>query len=253
VLAWRAVRDQYTQAELDELVAATAPRVGWDFSRMKAVSAPTPWEYSEVVARYLRPSDEVLDIGTGDGVRFASLAGKFRRGLGIDPDPEMVRLAAQQAGPENLEFRLGDARLEDVASTFPVIINRHAELDWRAIAAHLEPGGYFITQQVGERNMACVRAALDQPEAGPVIDAGQLAGAGLRLVAYGEYDVEYVVGDIESLVFWLSALDALHADLDGAAAVASAAALNKILAGNVDERGFVTNEHRYLVVAQAGW
>jgi len=253
VLAWPAVRDQYTQAELDELVAATAPRAGWDFSRMRAVSAPTPWEYTEVVARYLRPSDEVLDVGTGDGVRFARLAGKFRHGLGIDPDPEMVRLAVQRPGPENLEFRLGDARLEDVASTFPVIINRHANLDWLAIAAHLEPGGYFITQQVGERNMACVRAALGQPDEGPVIDAGRIADAGLRLVAYGEFDVEYLVRDIESLVFWLSALDALHADLDGSAAVASAAALNEILSGHVDERGFVTNEHRYLVVAQARW
>jgi len=31
-----------------------------------------------------------------------------------------------------------------------------------------------------------------------------------------EYDVEYVVRDVESLVFWLSALDLPHADLDGA-------------------------------------
>jgi len=35
-----------------------------------------------------------------------------------------------------------------------------------------------------------------------------------------------------------------------AAALGSAAMLNRVLAGNVDERGFVTNEHRYLAVAQ---
>ncbi len=56
--------------------------------------------------------------------------------------------------------------------------------------------------------------------------------------------------DIESLVFWLNALDAVHADIDGQAALASAAVLNWVLAGNVDERGFVTNEHRYLAIAQ---
>jgi hypothetical protein len=39
--------------------------------------------------------------------------------------------------------------------------------------------------------------------------------------------------------------------VDGASALASAAVLNRVLAGNVDERGFVTNEHRYLVIAQA--
>lgn len=32
--------------------------------------------------------------------------------------------------------------------------------------------------------------------------------------------------------------------------LASAATLNRVLAGNVDRRGFVTNEHRYLAVAQ---
>ena len=66
-----------------------------------------------------------------------------------------------------------------------------------------------------------------------------------------EYDVEYVVRDIESLVFWLNALfDPAHADVDGQLALASVATLNRVLAGNVDERGFVTNEHRYLAIAQ---
>jgi hypothetical protein len=65
-----------------------------------------------------------------------------------------------------------------------------------------------------------------------------------------EYGVEYVVRDIESLVFWLNALDPAHADLDGQSALARAAFLNRVLAGNVDNRGFVTNEDRYLTIAQ---
>ena len=77
-----------------------------------------------------------------------------------------------------------------------------------------------------------------------------IAASGLRPLAFLEYDVEYVVCDIESLVFWLNALDTAHADIDGPSALASAAILNRILAGNVDEHGFVTNEHRYLAIAQ---
>jgi hypothetical protein len=129
-----------------------------------------------------------------------------------------------------------------------VIINRHAPFDPCAVAAHLRPGGYFITQQVGERNMACVKAALGQPPEPPAIQRQSFAASRLRLQAFLEYDVEYVVRDIESLVFWLNALDLDHADMDGQTAVASAATLDQILAGNVDKRGFVTNEHRYLVV-----
>jgi hypothetical protein len=245
------VKASYSQHELDELLASAQPRTGWDFSGMRTRRAPVPWDYGEVVARYLGPSDDVLDVGTGDGRQFASLAGKFRRGLGIDADPEMVRLAAREHSSPSLEFRVGSARLEGVTTSFPVIINRHSVLELDAVAAHLRPGGYFITQQVGERNMACVRQALGQPAGLPVFSAQALAGAGLRVAAFCEYDVEYVVRDIESLVFWLNALDLAHADLDGSGALASAATFNKVLAGNVDRRGFVTNEHRYLAIGRA--
>jgi hypothetical protein len=245
------VKTSYSQHELDELVAASQRRTGWDFSGMRTLRAPVPWDYGEVVARYLRPTDEVLDVGTGDGRQFASLAGKFRRGLGIDTDPEMIRLAARKHSGPSLEFRVGSAQLEGVTRSFPVIINRHATIEMGAVAGHLKPGGYFITQQVGERNMACVKQALGQSPGVPAISSQALAGAGLRVVAFCEYDVEYVVCDVESLVFWLNALDLAHADMDGAAVVTSAATFNKVLAGNVDGRGFVTNEHRYLAIGQA--
>jgi SAM-dependent methyltransferase len=245
------VKTSYSQHELDELLAASQPRTGWDFSGMRTLRAPVPWDYGEVVARYLAPSDEVLDVGTGDGRQFARLAGKFRRGLGIDTDPEMIRLAEREHSGPGLEFRVGSARLEGVTKSFPVIINRHATIDLGAVAAHLKPGGYFITQQVGERNMACVRETLGQAPGVPEISSEALAGAGLRVVAFCEYDVEYVVCDVESLVFWLNALDLAHADLAGAAATTSAATFNKVLDGNVDQRGFITNEHRYLAIGQA--
>jgi hypothetical protein len=159
--------------------------------------------------------------------------------------------AAKQVGG-NVEFVVCSHRLEEVTGIFDVVLNRHAPFDLGAVVAHLKPGGYFITQQVGEQNMRCVKKALGQSLGSQVIAARQVIDSGLRLVAFGEYDVQYVVSDIESLVFWLGALDVLHADLDGSGALASAAALNRILAGNVDERGFVTNEHRYLAIAQFG-
>lgn len=169
------MQESYSQPELDEILSAVKARQGWDFRDMDVLRQPVPWDYHEVTLRYLRSTDTVLDIGTGGGERFRALAPAFGTGLGIDPDPEMVRLA-DGAGPANLSFRVGDHRLGSV--------------------------------------------------------------------------VEYVVRDIESLVFWLRALDPAHADLDGPAVVASADAFNRVLDGNVDGRGFLTNEHRYLAIAQ---
>ena len=218
---------------------------------MSELRQPVPWDYAQVVARYVRPDDEVLDIGTGGGERLSQLAGMFGRSLGIDLDPKMVEHAAQASAAANVEFRVCSGQLEGIAATFDLILSRHAPLELRAIAEHLRPGAYFITQQVGERNMSSVKAAIGQAESSLVIGIKDMERAGLRPLAFGEYHVEYVVRDAESLVFWLSALDMLHSDVDGSAALASAAALNQVLAGNVDERGFVTNEHRYLAIAQA--
>lgn len=218
---------------------------------MNELRQPVPWEYSDVVARYLDPADLVLDIGTGGGERFCNLAGLFGHGLGIDVDPQMIRHAEQASAAPNVEFRVSSDELEAVTSAaFDVIVCRHAPFDLRVVADHLRPGGYFITQQVGERNMASVKEALRQPATGPVIAPDHFTDAGVRLLAFAEYDVEYVVCDVESLVFWLGALDLCHADVDGAAALTSAATLSQVLAGNVDDRGFVTNEHRYLAISQ---
>jgi SAM-dependent methyltransferase len=217
---------------------------------MNELRQPVPWEYRDVVLSYLRSSDVVLDIGTGAGERLRELASAFTHGLGIDADPEMVRLARENLTAGNLGFRVGSERLESVPEAFDVILDRHAPFALAAVAAQLNPGGYFITQQVGERNMACVKAALGQPPGPPPISRQGIAGSGLRLLAFLEYDVECVVCDIESLVFWLNALDPAHADVDGQSALLNAEVLNRVLAGNVDERGFVTNEHRYLAIAQ---
>jgi SAM-dependent methyltransferase len=244
------MRESYSQDALDGLLAGVRARRGWDYAGMNDLRQPVPWDYRDVVLGYLRSSDLVLDVGTGAGERLRGLAPSFGHGLGIDADPEMVRLAREEGPAGNLSFRVCSDRLESVPETFDVILDRHAPFDLSAIAAHLRPGGFFITQQVGERNMACVKAALGQPPGPPPIQRQAIEASDLRPLAFLEYDVEYVVCDIESLVFWLNALDAGHADVDGRAALASAAILNRVLAGNVDERGFVTNEHRYLAIAQ---
>jgi SAM-dependent methyltransferase len=94
-----------------------------------------PWEYQDVVPRYLRSSDVVLDIGTGGGERLGDLARSFGHGLGIDADPGMVVLASENSAAGNLGFRVCSERLESVPETFDVIIDRHAPFDLSAVAA----------------------------------------------------------------------------------------------------------------------
>ncbi len=245
------MKNTYTQSELDALLAKVAPRHGWDFSSMNTERQPVPWDYIDEVKKHLKPTDEVLDIGTGGGERFTQLSTNFKAGVGVDIDPQMVAIATQNAkDAPNLSFFATDQKLGGLDRKFDVIINRHAPFDIAAIKAHLKPGGLFITQQVGEKNMQNVKVALDQTIDTPTITRDQVEAGGLGIVEFKEYDVEYIVKDIESVVFWLNALDMLHADVVGSDALKDAAALNRILNGNVNEKGFVTNEQRYLVVAK---
>jgi SAM-dependent methyltransferase len=246
------ISESYSQSDLDRLLAAVPRRTGWNFSLMNVIRQQRPWVYGRVVRRYLNAAHIVLDIGTGDGAFFATLGNAFASGVGIDPDPEMIAIARAAPGAQNIDFRLGAADMHGISQAFDVIINRNAPLDYNAIAGHLEPGGYFITQQVGERNMMCVKHAIGHPLGSPVISRAAVEAGGLRLIALLEYNTEFVVCDIESLLFWLLALDVQHSDIDGARAIATAQDLNRVLDGHVDHRGFVTNEHRYLLVAQAG-
>jgi len=82
LLACPIVLKSYSQQALYQLLAGTRTRRGWDFSGMNVLRQPVPWEYRDVVVRYLRSSDVVLDIDTGGGETLSDLARSFGHGLG---------------------------------------------------------------------------------------------------------------------------------------------------------------------------
>jgi SAM-dependent methyltransferase len=126
---------------LDEFLAGVSTRRGWDFTGMNELRQPVPWDYLDVVPRYLRSSDAALDVGTGAGERLRDLAPCCGHGLGIDADPEMVRLARENPAAGNLSFRVCSEQLESVPQTFDVILDRYAPFDLTATAARLQRGG----------------------------------------------------------------------------------------------------------------
>lgn len=217
---------------------------------MKTSSSPN-WDYVALVKEYIKPTDKVLDIGTGGGERFLQLARYYKIGVGTDSDPEMVEIAVGNAKKvNNTSFLTDTDRLNRLSKDFNVIINRHAPFNLVAIKEHLVNHGYFITQQVGQNNTANIKKVLGQSNSNPPITKIMIQDASLKTLSFREYDIDYYVEDIESLVFWLKALDVLHADIEGSKAVGDVDTLNKILKGNVTDKGFKTNEHRYLVIAQ---
>lgn len=110
-----------TLEELQYIAASVSERRGWDFSRVRDDRDPVPWDYAEVVRRYLQPSGRVLDIGTGGGERFLALAPHFGTGVDIDADiPEDFDIEKH--------WRQIDQIITDYRTPRGIETNKHREL-----------------------------------------------------------------------------------------------------------------------------
>ncbi len=245
--------------DLQRVAASVASRRGWDFDRMRFDRDPAPWEYDQVVRGYLSSSSRVLDIGTGGGERFLRLCEAFGEGLGIDADPEMIRVAEKnlmESSCSNVSFRIGDAFNLPVPGKrrFDVVLNRQAPFSAAELARVVVPDGYFITQQVGSMNTANICAEFgcgpsgdyDQPGVELSKLCAELTDAGFLIRATGEYNVPYFFVDLESFLFWLKAIPIPY-DFDISEHEYH---VKRLIEAFQTARGIETNEHRVLVVAQ---
>lgn len=89
--------------ELEHIVQTVGKLDGWDFSQVRAGRDPVLWDYVEMVCQYIKPTDRVLDIGTGGGEIFFSLAPYFRKGVGVDIDPAMIEAARRNQSALSLD------------------------------------------------------------------------------------------------------------------------------------------------------
>ncbi len=253
-------------AELRRLIDAAGKIRGWDWSRLRIDRDPVPWDYLQVVRRYLTPSSYVLDIGTGGGEKFLDLASYFGRGIGIDRRPERIQVALENRPPshaQNVSFEVMRAQdLKFADGAFDVVLNRHASIFYEEVVRVLKPGGYFITQQVGGRNAQNVFDVFDWgsnrehwrrffAERGMVFyDVAALvelfSNVGFDILVRDEYDVRYYFQDVESLILWLK-WSPLPEDLDPNRHNAQ---VTKLIDQYWRPRGIETNEHRDLLVAR---
>jgi len=197
--------------DLRRIAATVEPIRGWDFSRVLEVRDPVPWEYPQVVRRFLKPTDQVLDIATGGGEVFLSLASAFGSGVGTDVSAEMIATARENKPPdlrEKVSFEVMAAQdLELDGETFDLVLNRHGPVFVAPIMRVLKPGGYFICQQVGGLNTQNVFQLFGCESSGaywrrywdehgfehqdlPSL-VRSFSAAGCRTIASGSYNVDY--------------------------------------------------------------
>jgi SAM-dependent methyltransferase len=128
---------------------------GWDDGTVPYVNTPI-----EVVERMLRmaevhPGDYVIDLGSGDGRIVIEAAKRGARGLGVDLDPALVKLAtrkAQEAGlADRARFEVKDIFATDLAPasviTMYLLPDFNVKLKDRLLA--LKPGTRIVSHDGG--------------------------------------------------------------------------------------------------------
>ena len=134
------------------------PFTGWDFSYLtdsgRMQESATSWNYRELVEKYLKNTDSVLDMGTGGGeflISLQNLPDIICATEGYEPN---LKIAAENLKKINAEVKFidRDNRIPWQDEQFDLVINRHEEFDAGEVWRVLKPDGIFLTQQVGGIN-----------------------------------------------------------------------------------------------------
>lgn len=130
---------------------------GWDFSHISgrySEEDDLPWDYREIIGRYLTYSMELLDYDTGGGEFLLSLGHPYALSSATEGYPPNVALCREVLEPLGIRFReCSDAsRIPFDDCSFDIILNRHGDFDPNEIFRLLRKGGLFITEQVGDEN-----------------------------------------------------------------------------------------------------
>jgi SAM-dependent methyltransferase len=247
------------KANVKEAVEASFE--GWDFSYIAQfggdVEEPHTWSYANTVHHYLNDKDTVLDMGTGGGEFLASLQPLPSRTYATEAYPPNVPIAQKRLAPLGVtvvEVEEGvqeDSPLPFEDAFFELIINRHESFDSSEVFRILQPGGIFITQQVGERNNENLRmtfGSIDDDFAWNV-DACQthLKKAGFSITFAREHIGYSRIYDIRTLVYLMKVLPWEFPDFDPARYETQ---LLNVYIKILEDGYFDAICHRFVVIAQ---
>lgn len=112
-----------------------------------------------------QPGESILDLGCGTGHLTAEIARRGAHPQGIDASPAMVERA--RALYPAIPFQVADGTDFQIPEPVDAVFS-NAALHWmrpplgviRSVAGALKPGGRFVAEMGGERNVTTIQAAI---------------------------------------------------------------------------------------------
>lgn len=230
---------------------------GWDFSYIdnRMQEEELPWNYKNIVLKYMDEGKVMLDMGTGGGEFLLSLKPAPGKTYATEAYPPNIELSKKVLSPHGVEVRavIDDSKLPFEDSFFDIIINRHEAFDISEIKRILKPEGMFITQQVGGQNNRELSKFLLGKYPNITDSAFNLHNAiarmknsGFKIIEGNEYFPKARFYDIGALVFFAKIIEWEFPDFSVENCFDKLINLHKKLL----KQGFVaTTEHRFYFVS----
>ena len=130
---------------------------GWDFSHIHGryeEGQDLPWDFDQLVRRFLFPEHRILDMDTGGGEFLLSLGHPHSLTAATEGYPPNAALCRETLLPLGIDFREADGGgpLPFPDGSFDLVLNRHGDYLPAEVFRVLKPEGIFLTQQVGAEN-----------------------------------------------------------------------------------------------------
>jgi SAM-dependent methyltransferase len=200
----------------DELVAEAeaAPIDGWDFTWLKgrATEDRPTWRYSELVARRSGSVATMLDLQSGGGEMLVGLP-RWPPFLvaseGYLPNIPVAGRRVQSRGGHVVACHDDRAALPFASDRFELITSRHPIATWwDEIARVLQPGGAYLSQQVGSRSVGELTTFMMGPQPAssarhPDVARHRAERAGLTVVDLRHERLRTVFYDVGAVVYFL--------------------------------------------------
>ncbi|MCR8644607.1 class I SAM-dependent methyltransferase [Paenibacillus sp. N1-5-1-14] len=232
--------------------------IGWDFSKLKISQEGVKWDFYKEVVEACKPTDVLLDVGTGGGEALLSIADQAQLLIGIDLSAGMIETAKrnlQLADIHNVRFLEMDVnQLMFPDHFFQVISCRQSVFNAREVTRVLTNDGVFFTQQVRENDKLNLKMAFGRGQAygtpaGTLQNqyVNELRKAGLADIQVLEYDAAEYYETSEDLIFLLKHTPIIpnfgkeERDFE---------ILEQFIKENKTDKGIRTNSARFMIVAR---
>jgi SAM-dependent methyltransferase len=248
--------------DFDRLIdeAQQAHFAGWDFSWLagRKVYTGLPWNYRDIVIAHMQDSEAMLDMDTGGGEFLAELPFRSPLTCATENYPPNIPIARARLGQQGIQVYQSEERSSHLPFSdrqFDLVINRHGEYHLAEIWRVLQPGGVFLTQQVGANNEIELNEFL-APGIAPMYSGDEFAfenliktckqqGFGMLRAETAGVPSDYL--DIGAVVYQLKVVSWQIPDFTVAAYHDRLLALHEKI---MSEGKFTTTEKRYLLIAQ---